>query len=157
MDNYKKIKSIMLQLQILGNGRYDDHVVEIQSKLSSEPYTASNEAVIYANTVLNDIIQSEDKNKLKKLAKYTEQFGKSFTYMDEADDFINDDKSSDVGVLKGDEIGTDFSDHGGFKIKGKPREEEQSYKELIFGSTDDILLGIGKHGDLTKKIRRNNI
>ena len=92
MDNYKKIKSIMLQLQILGDGAHDDVIAQIQAKLSAEPYTATNETLIYANTLLNDVIQKEDKKKLKKLAKLTEMFGGTFTSMDEADDFINNEK-----------------------------------------------------------------
>ena len=89
----------MLQLQILGNGKYDDIVSQIQSTLLAEPYTATNEEMIFANTLLNDAIQKEDKKALKRLSTYQERFDNSFTAMDEADDFINDEKTSGSAVM----------------------------------------------------------
>ena len=94
MENYKKIKSIMLQLQMLGDGKYGDEIARIQSRLPTEPYTVSPEDVIYANTVLNDAMRHEDKGAVKRLGKFIENFTVEMDAMDEADDFINDEKPS---------------------------------------------------------------
>ena len=93
MDNYKKIRSILLQLQIIGNGKYDDAVFAIQSCLTKEePYTATNENVLYANAILSDVLQKEKKKGTKRVGKYMQKFPEKFTGTDEADDFNNDSK-----------------------------------------------------------------
>ena len=93
MDNYKKIRSILLQLQIIGNGRYDDAVFAIQSCLpQDDPYTATNENVLYANAILSDALQKEEKKGTNRVGKYMQKFHDKFTGTDEADDLINDSK-----------------------------------------------------------------
>ena len=93
MDNYKKIRSILLQLQIIGNGRYDDAIFAIQSCLTQEePYTATNENILYANAILSDALQKEGKKGTKRVDKYMQKFPDKFKGTDEADDFNNDSK-----------------------------------------------------------------
>lgn len=100
MDNYKTIRSVLLQLQIIGNGKYDDAVMAIQSALpEDEPYTATNENVLYAKAVLNDILQKEGKSGSRRIGKYIKKFPERFDTTDEADDFINELKFNVTPVV----------------------------------------------------------
>ena len=89
----------MLQLQIIGNGKYDEAVFAIQSCLTNnEPYTATNENVLYANAILSDALQKEGKKGTKRVGKYMQKFPEKFRCTDEADDFNNDSKFEIMGL-----------------------------------------------------------
>jgi len=92
MDNYSKIKSIFLQLEILGDGKYDHEIRVIEGKLSNNPYTATNNDLNYASSILAEVMEKCTKKQLAKLNKY--DLSKVKLVGDIADEFINENKRS---------------------------------------------------------------